>query len=67
MILSWSPIDGALVVSGSRRGAIDTMWRQVPDADRTPARRRLVIALVDHVREYHERTGRLAPDPAVSP
>jgi hypothetical protein len=62
MILSWSPVDGALMVSGSRRTAIDTMWRQVPEADRTPARRRLVIALVDHVREYHQRTGRLAPE-----
>jgi hypothetical protein len=62
MILSWSPIDGALMVSGSRRTAIDTAWRQVPEADRTPARRRLVIALVDHVREYHQRTGRLAPE-----
>ncbi len=61
MILSWSPIQGALMVSGSRRTAIDTAWRQVPEDDRTPARRRLVIALVDHVREYHARTGHLAP------
>ncbi len=61
MILSWNAIDGALVVTGSRRTAIDTLWRQVPEADRTAARRRLVIALVDHVREYHERTGQFAP------
>ncbi len=61
MILSWSPIQGAMIVSGSRRTAIDTAWRQVPEDDRTPARRRLVIALVDHVREYHSRTGQLAP------
>lgn len=66
VMLSWSPIDGALAVSGSRRSAIDTMWRAVPEPDRTPTRRRLVIALVDHVREYHERTGRLAPEPAVT-
>ncbi len=64
MILSWAPIDGALMVSGSRAAAIDTAWLQVPAADRTPARRRLVIALVDWVREYHEQTGRLAPEPA---
>jgi hypothetical protein len=63
VILSWSPIDGALMVAGSRRTAIDTAWRQVPEPDRTPARRRLVIALVDHVREFHERTGQLAPPP----
>jgi hypothetical protein len=62
MILSWSPIEGALMVTGSRRSAIDTAWRQVPEADRTPTRRRLVIALVDHVREHHARTGRLAPE-----
>jgi hypothetical protein len=41
MILSWSPIDGALMVAGSRRTAIDTAWRQVPEADRTPTRRKL--------------------------
>ena len=64
MILSWSPIDGALIVTGSRRTAIDTLWRQVPEADRTPARRRLVIALVDHIREFHSLTGRLAPSDA---
>jgi hypothetical protein len=63
VILSWSPFYGALVVSGSRRTAIDTLWRIVPAADRTPARRRLTIALVDHIREYHQRTGRLAPEP----
>ena len=61
MILSWSPIDGALMVSGSRRAAVDTAWRQVPEVERTPVRRRLVIALVDHVREHHEKTGQLAP------
>lgn len=60
-MLSWSPLDGALVVTGSRRGAVDTLWRQVPEADRTPVRRKLVIALVDHIREHHERTGDLAP------
>lgn len=63
MILSWSPVDGALMTAGSRRSAIETMWRGVPEADRTPVRRRLVIALVDHVREHHERTGHLAPSP----
>jgi hypothetical protein len=63
MILSWSPIDGALMVTGSRRTAIDTAWKQVPEADRTPVRRKLIIALVDHVREYHQRTGQLAPAP----
>jgi hypothetical protein len=62
MILSWSPLDGALMVTGSRRTAIDTAWRQVPEADRTPTRRRLVIALVDHVREHHARTGQFAPE-----
>ncbi len=61
MNLSWSPIEGALMVVGSRRSAIDTAWRQVPEDDRTQARRRLVIALVDHVREHHERTGQVAP------
>lgn len=64
MILSWSPFDGALMVTGSRATAIDTAWRQVPDADRTPVRRKLVIALVDYVREYHARTGQLAPETA---
>lgn len=67
MILSWSPIEGVATVSGSRRTAIETMWRRVPEPDRTPARRRLVIALVDHVREYHERTGRFAPHPEDAP
>lgn len=62
MTLSWNPLTAALVVVGSRRGAIETLWRQVPEEERTPVRRRLVIALVDHVREYHERTGRLAPE-----
>jgi hypothetical protein len=61
--LSWSAFYGALVVFGSRRTAIYTLWRLVPEAERKPARRRLVIALVDHIREYHERTGRLAPEP----
>jgi hypothetical protein len=63
VILSWSPLDGLLVISGSTRVAIDTLWRMVPEAARTAARRRLVIALVDHIREYHQRTGRLAPEP----
>jgi hypothetical protein len=62
VILTWSPIDGALMVTGSRRTAIDTAWKQVPEADRTPTRRKLVIALVDHVREYHQCTGQLAPE-----
>lgn len=62
-MLSWSPVEGALIVSGSRRTSIDTFWRMVPEPDRTPARRRLVIALVDHVRDYHARTGQLAPEP----
>jgi hypothetical protein len=65
VILSWSPIDGALMTLGSRRTAIETAWRQVPEADRTPTRRKLIIALVDHVREYHQRTGQLAPAPEV--
>jgi hypothetical protein len=59
--LSWSPVDGALFVAGSRRGAIETAWRLVPEDERTPVRRRLIIALVDYVRDYHERTGQLAP------
>jgi hypothetical protein len=63
VILSWSPLDGALMITGSRRTAIDTAWKQVPEVDRTPVRRKLVIALVDHVREYHERTGQFAPSP----
>jgi hypothetical protein len=63
VILSWSPIDGALMITGSRRTAIETAWKQVPQADRTPTRRRLVIALVDHVREHHQRTGQFAPNP----
>lgn len=63
-MVSWSSFDGALMTACSRRTAIDTMWRGVPEADRTPARRRLVIALVDHVREHYERTGQLAPGDA---
>lgn len=61
MNLSWSPIEGALMTTGSRPTAIDTARRQVPADERTPRRRRLIIALVDHVREHHERTGQLAP------
>lgn len=61
MILSWSPMEGLLAVTGSRATSIDTLWRMVPEPERTPARRRLVIALVDHSREHHERTGDLAP------
>lgn len=64
MILSWSPLDGALMTSGSRATAIDTAWRQVPEIDQTPVRRRLVIALVDHVREHYELIGRLSPEEA---
>ena len=67
MTLNWSPVLAALIVSGSRRGAIDTMWRMVPADERTPVRRRLVIALVDHVREHHERTGLLTPAPEETP
>lgn len=59
--LHWAPIDGALTIVGSRQSAINTAWRGVPEADRTPVRRRLIIALVDHIREHHERTGQLAP------
>lgn len=61
MMLSWAPIDGALFTVGSRQSAINLAWRQVPPDERTPTRRKLIIALVDHVREYHERTGKLAP------
>lgn len=59
--LSWAPIDGALLTVGSRQSAINTLWRGIPEADRTPARRRLVIAVVDHIREHYERTGQLSP------
>ena len=62
-MLSWSPIEGAFAVAGSRSSAIDTFWRMVHEDDRTPVRRKLVIALVDHIRENHERTGQLAPAP----
>lgn len=62
-MISWSPADGAFAVSGSRASSIDTFWRMVPAAERTPARRKLVIAIVDHIREYHARTGDLAPPP----
>ena len=62
MMLSWSPVEGALIVTGSRTSAIDTLWRLVPEAERTPVRRKFVIAVTDHVRDYHERTGRLAPE-----
>ena len=65
MILSWSPIEGAFAVTGSKSTAVDTLWRLVPESERTPARRRLVLALVGHIREYHDRTGRLCPDPDV--
>lgn len=61
MRLSWSQIEGAFAVSGSRTGAIDTFWKLTPEAERTAARRRFVIALVNHIREYHETTGHLAP------
>lgn len=66
MKLSWTPVDGALFVSGSRRSAIDMAWRLVPADERTPVRRRLVIAIVDHIREHHERTGELAPGAGAS-
>lgn len=62
MILSWTPMEGALYCAGSRTTCIATAWRLVPEAERTPARRKLVIALVDHVREYRELTGNLAPE-----
>lgn len=61
MKLEWSPIEGALLVTGSRAVAVDTAWKLVPAADRTPARRKLCIAIVDHVREYHAITGKCAP------
>lgn len=43
MMLTWSPVDGALMVSGSRRTAIDTAWRQVPERERTKVRRRKAV------------------------
>lgn len=64
-MLSWSPVEGALMVAGSRPSAISTAWRQVPPSERTPARRKLVIALVDHVREHYETTGRLSPNDGI--
>lgn len=63
MRLAWSPIEGSFAVSGSRAAAIRTFWKLTPEDERTPARRRFVIALVDHIREYHEQTGHLAPPP----
>lgn len=62
-MLSWSPIEGAMLTSGSRATAIDAAWRMVPEGERTPIRRKFVIALVDHVREHRELTGLLAPAP----
>lgn len=61
MKVTWTPIEGAFAVSGSRASGIDTLWRFVPDEERTPARRKLIIALVDHIREYHAKTGDVAP------
>jgi hypothetical protein len=61
--LSWAPIDGALLTTGSRKSAIENAWRFVPEDERTPVRRRLMIALVDHIREHYERTGDLSPNP----
>lgn len=61
--LHWAPIDGALLTVGSRQSAINMVWRWVPEAERTPVRRKFVIALVDHIREHHERTGQLSPTP----
>lgn len=63
MILNWSPIEGAFATSGSRATSIDTFWRMVPENERTSTRRKLVIALVDHIREHYELTGHLAPPP----
>lgn len=62
MNLNWSAVEGALIVAGSRAGAIDTVWKLTPEPDRTPVRRKFVIALVDHVREFHAQTGKLAPE-----
>jgi hypothetical protein len=64
--ISWSPLEGAFATSVSRATCIDTFWRMVPVEERTPARRKLIIALVDHIREYRETTGKLSPnsDPA---
>lgn len=61
MILTWSPVEGAFATSGSRATSIDTLWRLVPETERTPARRKLVIALVDHIREYQALTGKVSP------
>lgn len=61
MRLAWSPIEGAFLVANSRRSAIAHAWSQVPEGERTPVRRRLTIALVDHVREFNAETGQLAP------
>jgi len=60
-MLSWSPLMGAMVVAGSRQSSINMCWRMVPEEERTPVRRKLIIAFVDHVREHHALTGHLAP------
>lgn len=66
MKLSWSPLDAALISAGSRTSAINNLWRMVPTDQRTPARRRLTIALVDVIREDVDQHGLGIGEPAVN-
>lgn len=61
MRILWSAIDEALIVVGSRNSAVNTMWRMIPEQERTPARRKLTIALVDWMREHVELHGPTRP------
>lgn len=57
MKLTWSAVDEALLSAGSRSSAISTMWCMVPEDQRTPARRKLTIAMVDFLREHVAQHG----------
>lgn len=61
MNLSWSAVDEALLGTGSRQSSINTLWRMVPEEERTPARRKLTIALVDLLREHVAAHGMQKP------
>lgn len=61
MRLLWNAIDEALLTTGTRSRCINTAWRMVPEAERTPARRKLTIAMVDYLREHVATHGMQQP------
>jgi hypothetical protein len=61
MNLHWSMLDEAILTCSSRNSAIRTLWRMVPEDERTPTRRKFTIAVVDMIREHVELHGPQKP------